>query len=511
MPGINYFLLAKDGHGFFKNCLHICRKGQKKRAENSWKSGANFLHRTYLSEMNSENFHEYLKNPSKLHQVSYQELKSLVLQYPFSPNLRYMLLLKSLLDHHKDYERNLTAAAVYSVDRSKLYGLMKHYDSLREAQENYAFGEEYLELKDLSILEDAIEEPHSDIEDVPLMHQVKQEDPKVEHEDFEEMSDQELQAFFQEEEGLDFLEELFEGPNEVDTGHSSADPDHTPESMAENEDQPTIEDLEALGGMPEQEDAHAELPGEIPFIENDLNQGQEEADAIANNEGGDSHLDDLQDLPETDPAETAAIPGEEQVEMPSEGEVEALFEETTQSDRIAHLDEAGEENNLANSDLEDILQEAGEQNERQDSEPVEMDEDILAPQAPIPFEITNEEEEAPVASEEQKKPQPIPKDTYNTWLQKLRPPTVSILEDEPVADDKKSAKSEEYDEEGEGKAKQIAQKSIIENSGIATETLAAVLAMQGHKEKAIAMYERLSLQYPEKSSFFAAKIKELKK
>jgi hypothetical protein len=109
--------------------------------------------------MNSENFHEYVKNPSMLHQVSYQELKSLVLQYPYSPNLRYLLLLKSLLDQHKDFDKNQILASLSSPDRKKLRQLVKQYTKIREQQENYTLNEDFLELKDLSVLEDLVAEP----------------------------------------------------------------------------------------------------------------------------------------------------------------------------------------------------------------------------------------------------------------------------------------------------------------------------------------------------------------
>ena len=202
--------------------------------------------------------------------------------------------------------------------------------------------------------------------------------------------------------------------------------------------------------------------------------------------------------------------------MPAEGEAAALLEDAISlSDTPLSADESGASDDLPiETDLEDILEHATLPETQPLPPLMEEDENILAPQAQIPFEITNNadsaEEEAPTDTP-LKKPQPIPKDTYNTWLQKLRPPKVSVLEAEAGSDEKKEEKTPEYNEEGEGKAKQIAQKSISDDGGIASETLAAVLAMQGHKEKAIAMYERLSLQYPEKSSFFAAKIKELKK
>jgi len=52
--------------------------------------------------------------------------------------------------------------------------------------------------------------------------------------------------------------------------------------------------------------------------------------------------------------------------------------------------------------------------------------------------------------------------------------------------------------------------NIEENKNFCTETLADIYAMQGHKNKAIEIYEQLILKYPEKNIYFAAQIKRLK-
>ena len=55
-----------------------------------------------------------------------------------------------------------------------------------------------------------------------------------------------------------------------------------------------------------------------------------------------------------------------------------------------------------------------------------------------------------------------------------------------------------------------AKKSLQHNNNLITPTLAEVYLKQGHFEKAILAYEKLILKYPQKSTFFAEKIKLIK-
>jgi hypothetical protein len=58
--------------------------------------------------------------------------------------------------------------------------------------------------------------------------------------------------------------------------------------------------------------------------------------------------------------------------------------------------------------------------------------------------------------------------------------------------------------------KDISRESTKEDDDLLTETLIKVYIAQGYVEKAITSYEKLSLKYPEKSTYFANQIKKLK-
>lgn len=103
--------------------------------------------------MTKENVLKYLRDPSYLNQVSYQELKTLVAEYPSSLSLRYLLALKSKQENNSDSQRQLEFLSTYSIDRGHLYDVF-HKEKLEEVlPDGVVLQEDYLELKELSILE----------------------------------------------------------------------------------------------------------------------------------------------------------------------------------------------------------------------------------------------------------------------------------------------------------------------------------------------------------------------
>ncbi|MBK9109080.1 MAG: hypothetical protein IPM92_12130 [Saprospiraceae bacterium] len=97
-------------------------------------------------------------------------------------------------------------------------------------------------------------------------------------------------------------------------------------------------------------------------------------------------------------------------------------------------------------------------------------------------------------------------DDFYSWLKTLSPDSedLNINQNKPVKEVKPSKKVKSV------KAKSAVEKSLTLGEEIVSETLARLLARQGHREDAIEMYEKLMLKYPQKGSTFAAAIEKLK-
>ncbi len=109
--------------------------------------------------------------------------------------------------------------------------------------------------------------------------------------------------------------------------------------------------------------------------------------------------------------------------------------------------------------------------------------------------------------------------SFTEWLMFFKSKTQKEKEDE---EDRKAVKHmwqkeklaaalEEEDEEIPENVFEMAVNSISKEDGLASESLAEVLAKQGKWEKAIEMYRKLSLRNPQKSAYFAQQIATIQK
>lgn len=333
--------------------------------------------------MNAENFSHYIEDASLLYQMNYEELKQLLLQYPFNANLRYLLLQKSEQENHPDFERNLRSTAISSPDRAHLFQYINGTMQPAELEER-------LELKSLQEL---------DLDTNALV--------------FEQVETETEAVVFSTPQPLRF---------DLD-------------STFEEEDQPLPKDQpvkQEQGILPENEDAIR-----TPLDKSDLGFVVEE---------------------------------EVQTPSPTIEEKESLEDDVPVIEPIVEAEEPIVEEREMENDNKEIR--------------TPLDKSDLGFSASEPIKATAE-----VGNTE--KLMPTPRHALAGWGNRYQVPKI--------------CDKDRYDP----RALRIVRQSVEDSEEIATETLANLLVRQGRFQRAIEVYERLSLLFPEKSHFFAVRIEEI--
>lgn len=116
--------------------------------------------------------------------------------------------------------------------------------------------------------------------------------------------------------------------------------------------------------------------------------------------------------------------------------------------------------------------------------------------------------------------EPTPKTAFSSWLNTLKAPKVVAQKMDDFIVPNTATKSEAINKQEKAKPKASkpkkdteksgAEKSLEKSEDIFSEHLAELLAKQGHNKRAIQMFEKLILAFPEKSTYFAEKIEKLK-
>lgn len=382
--------------------------------------------------MNAENFADFLKDYSKLYQLSYEELKSLVLQYPYCSNLHYLLVEKSQLDQHKEFEQNLRTASFYAQDRAALRQLIQKLKVAARQMESFDLAEDYLELKDLSSLDQEIE---------PIF------------------ADDELGL----EPGTDTMTELFPG----------------------------------LSDRPDTEETPSDIFTEADNEELNAIKSSEELPANGNNENKQE-----EPLPEKAGEALEELFDQLMAEAPLSEETDPQVE--IDKDTFILEESANTEENIPSPSLQtfSIDQTDDPSTEAPDEETPTKSEEIM--------EMHNEIQPGPVSQ-----PRPTPKSSFTSWIQQFQPAHVKVqlgelMESKKREDAKQERKKKKKKKKKKDKVVLFAERSLKEPKDLATESLAELLVNQEQYDKAIEMYKRLILIFPEKSSYFADKINNLK-
>ncbi len=508
--------------------------------------------------MNPDIFPKYLHDPSLLYRITYQELKTLVVQYPYCQNLRYLLLIKSKIENNKDQERNLKMASAYSLDRSTLYELYK---------KTYAYEEKEIEFLDLNSKNETDSELNLPIldftnginakensnlieEDIPPLElnmdpiPAKDEINLSEEEDlaalFDDVQVNEDEITKVEASTIDSIIYPLIPPINALPVFNLKKTEEKSEKVEEEKIKfnlpliPPIQSIPVFHILPKKEEKKTELKVQLPLIppieaiphfifeEKDELKATELKPTFSVN-----HLlvPSIADLPRfqfvsKDKAEEVLLKDSYEAEI--DISIKEALDDLAQKQRLEDFQE--EESILKKMSLEH--QNEGFEEELED----------LTPIANIP-EVSNRDKELDK-----------PKSSFSEWLKSMKAPktmdninlieeeatvsvkTVSKVEkpkkkkkkkknksDSPLMKIVKAKREEDLKKEikkdkiKKRKVIEMANQSLKEKEDIVSETLAKILIEQEKYNKAIKMYRRLSLKFPEKSSYFAGEIEKINK
>lgn len=441
--------------------------------------------------MTSDNFTQFLKSPSHLYKVTYEELKTLVMQYPYCQNLRYLLLKKSQVEQHPEYERNLAMAATYSVDRNYLYEQLYAQDTILEQVEKLEAQEE--EVLDLQTVK---EEAQKEKVLLPVGEETKEKITTT------------IPKF---EENIETPVKL-KGDKVSDEMQADTSPSKIINQLLTTEEEP-LEELDFSGSQISEKGIDSKTNTIVtiinPLFEAIKTKKAEQEEKVKEVTELEIDIDEIltETIKEAEELMTNSPPVIIPLAIKELSTVEDK-EEPTLEERPVTLESI--------SEIEETKKD--EQDNTLDLSPVKQEDldDI--------FEI---EESFNTAEQEEDDAENA---SFSSWIKQFENQNVSIeIEDLNKAENdkssykyemidgewkqikKKAKKKKKKKKKKKSKEEQVAEKSVILGDSIATKTLAQLLEKQGHYEKAIEMYERLRLENPQKSELFVAKIQKLKK
>jgi len=414
---------------------------------------------------------------------------------------------KSQLDNLDDKGKDLALAATYSIDRKFLYELVQQIDDPTKGEDSFVLDDDVLELKDINEPSSAIEEV---LENVPTEIGVaaaasglafSQKEITTINEDIEESIESPI------EEVIEDMEDI----EEVELEDSTIIEKVFEEEIEEEDVEEELEEQPEAENIPDNSEiTYMEKPKNRKSVIEQLMKknvlGEQETQNESNHslENTVSNLEDeLETLPEPKENFMDISPVKEKPTISRE----VLFEISDKTDK--EMDALMQKANEIEKDevFGNTLKEEG----------ISFDENVVpAPRSEFKSYMEQFDSSGSIEDLESETEltnaidEVIEEEIESAFKKEKKSKKKKKKKDSKKAKAKKEKKSKKKKKSRKEKIRDEAMESVKESSDILSETLAGLLAQQGSKKKAIKMYERLSLIFPEKSGFFAEKIEKLR-
>ncbi|MEX0967510.1 MAG: hypothetical protein WD077_09745 [Bacteroidia bacterium] len=496
--------------------------------------------------MKKETLHQLLQNPEKpMNQEESELLRQVIGEYPYFHSAR-ALFTKTLSDRNTiNFEKTLKTTAAHSADRSALYHFL--YKDKTKQTWNLSTEKSEEDVATTSSLEKAKPAPTPEVENEPTRSNeeeaaaVRENEAENEIKEVIEAKDEEKPvSTFREPEAETAVEPESESPAELNVPEETSAPGETTmaETAAETKTEEDIPVVSETGTDKEKEaEEMTETSDTGPEEFTELPQNTEEQDAEQVEETNLPEPSLQHDSPALQTAEPVAeISTPETKRMEESADVPSEDKENDRSDQEIPemvVEEPGvvhtEENTVqSRTEVLDTDEDLSEAEESPDSEEVTAAEDTAMQPASVVDESPedagrksfiewlhyyNDESGAPeiIVENTQKEKSVSPEEKREKYLSfefKSRPAPADVTEiiDKFIEESPriKPPKTEFYSPSA------MATRSAEEDDELFSETLARINAEQGNLKKAIEMYEKLGKKYPEKFSYFAALIKDLR-